>query len=409
MSLVSAALASGATFAPERLREPHEAIAAYLRAVDIAAPQSQCVDIAAAAGRLLSRDIVSASAHPVRATATMDGFALRAAGPRVRRIASEAGLGSVPARSIAAGQAMRVAARGVLPEGADTVAPLEDVDVRGDEVALRLPVCAGDCVTAAGADIRAGETLLEAGRRIGGAELAVLATLGIVDVPVYRRPVVAIVSTGGEPKRHAIAAILSALGCRPVHLGSADDASALRAALGLALASADAVAVVGGTSVGERDLTARVIDGFGNPGVVVHGLRVKPGKPTVFGGAAGKPVIGLPGNPVSALMIADAVAGPLFRRLTGALPCAIPAYDAVATVDFVGRDGWTWYVPAVLEETERGLSAKPLSLTSSHASLLARAHGYVVLGETHSRIEAGTSVRVVPFAAGGRSAAPRSR
>jgi molybdopterin biosynthesis enzyme len=150
-------------------------------------------------------------------------------------------------------------------------------------------------------------------------------------------------------------------------------------------------------------LTPDAIEALGEPGVIVHGLRVKPGKPTVLAAIGRQPVIGLPGNPASSLMILEAIVAPVFVALTGAVPRIPMHYDAVAAVDFKGRAGWTWYVPAALErDPVRGLIARPLELRSSHTSLLARAHGYVVLGEMNSRIAAGERIAVHPFSSGGR-------
>lgn len=412
----SATLPIGATFEAAKMLEPNDAIAEYLKRLRPRAPESEVVGLTAVSGRILARDVVSAGDYPACARSTMDGFAIRAEGPRVRRIAGESRAGSLPACAISPADAMRVSARAVLPNGADTVVPIEDVEERGGEIVLRSAAHEGEFVTGRGADMRSGEVVLKAGRRAGGPELGVLAALGAVDIPVYRKPRVAIASTGDElvdpserpaagqerdSNRYAVAATLAALGCRPIHLPHAvDSPTSLRSTIRAALARADAVVVIGGTSVGDRDLTPEVIDGIGRPGVIVHGLRVKPGKPTVLAAIGDKPVIGLPGNPASALMIAEAVVAPIFRRLTGATQSAVSSYEAVAAADFVGGDGWTWYVPAALEETERGLTATPLSLRSSHASLLARAHGYAILTDRESRIAAGRHLRIRPFAAG---------
>jgi molybdopterin molybdotransferase len=167
---------------------------------------------------------------------------------------------------------------------------------------------------------------------------------------------------------------------------------------------ADAVALTGGSSVGVRDLTPRVIDGLGAPGVIVHGLRVKPGKPTVFAMLDGKPVIGLPGNPASSLMILEAVAAPIFARLAG--EAAVPSAEiaAVAERPFTARPGWTWFVPAEIRYVEGRALAAPLILRSAHTSLLARAHGYVVVGPERTTIPAGDPVVVRRFSGGGRTA-----
>jgi molybdopterin molybdotransferase len=267
--------------------------------------------------------------------------------------------------------------------------------------------------------MRPGDCVLDAGRRIGGPELAVLATLGIVDVPVFRRPRVAIVSTGDElvdasqqpgrgqvrdSNRWALAASLIALGCVPVQRPVAlDTPEALAEALRSALEGNDAVVLTGGSSVGVRDLTPRVIDGLGKPGVIVHGLRVKPGKPTVFAMLDGKPVIGLPGNPASSLMILEAVAAPIFSRLAGESATPEAAIAAIAERPFAGRQGWTWFVPAEIRYEDGRALASPLVLRSAHTSLLARAHGYVVIGPDNATIPAGEPVSVRRFSGGGRS------
>ncbi len=391
---------------------------AYLSRVTPERPHVETVSLEEAFGRVLARDVVADDAYPSHARSTMDGFAVVAGGAK-QRIVGEIRMGHAPPRAIAAGETLRIPTGGALPDGADAVVPIEDVAVSGNDVEIAVAVVPGENVTPRGADLRAGEIALPAGRRIGGPELAVLATVGAVEVPVYARPVVAIASTGDElvdprfkpalgqvrdSNRFALAGALTALGCRALHLPRADDTrESLDAVLREGLSRADAVVLTGGSSVGERDLTPDAIDALGAPGVIVHGLRVKPGKPTVLAAIGSKPVIGLPGNPASSLMILEAIVAPVFVALTGAERQLPLGYDAVAAVDFKSREGWTWYVPAALErDPARGLLARPLPLRSSHASLLARAHGYVVLGETQSRIAAGERVTVYPFSSGGR-------
>jgi molybdopterin molybdotransferase len=332
-------------------------------------------------------------------------------------------MGHAPPSALGAGEAMRIPTGGVVPDGADSVAPVEDtVESENAGAPVVVPndlLEAGENVTPAGSDMHPGDVVLEAGRRIGGPELAVLATLGIVDVPVYRRPRVAIISTGDElvdaaqtpgrgqvrdSNRWALAGSLIALGCAPVQRPVAiDTPEALEQAVRDALAAADAVVLTGGSSVGVRDLTPRVIDAIGKPGVIVHGLRVKPGKPTVFAMLDGKPVIGLPGNPASSLMILEAVAAPIFSRLAG--EAIAPNRDVGAIVErpFSARAGWTWFVPAELRIAGGRISVAPLLLRSAQTSLLARAHGYVTVGPDRPEIAVGETVVVHRFSGGGRS------
>jgi molybdenum cofactor synthesis domain-containing protein len=404
------ALRPGATFETERLLAPDEALEEYFAAVDVRPRGSEHVALEAAFGRILARDAVAEHPYPADDRSTMDGFAVRSAdGTAPRRITGAIRMGAAPPGPLHPGEAMRIPTGGVLPPGADAVLPVEDAAERdGELIAVEAPAPRA-YFTPRGDDMAPGDVVLRAGRRIGAAELSVLATLGETAVEVYRRPLVAVVSTGDElvdasglpgtgqvrdSNRWAIAGGLAALGCDVVHLPRAvDEVAAIRAGIAEGLRIADAVVLTGGSSVGARDHVPAAIDGLGAPGVVVHGLRVKPGKPTVLAAVGTQPVIGLPGNPTSALTILDAIASDVFRALTGQTELRRATVAATAAEAFPGRSGWTWYVPAVLD----GAAARPLALRSSHTSLLARADGYVVVGPRHPGIAAGEPVTVVRY------------
>ena len=413
-------LKPGEGFDVEALLTPEQARTTYFDAVTLPAPGIERVRLADATGRILAADAVADALYPADPRATMDGFAVVAAdGRAARRVTGEVRMGHAPPSALRPGEAMRIPTGGVVPAGADAVVPIEDTVDSGSSVVPNEDLEAGENVTPAGSDMRPGDRILAAGRRIGGPELAVLATLGIAEVPVYRRPRVAIVSTGDElvdpaarpgtgqvrdSNRWAIAGSLIALGCEPVQRPVAlDTAEALADALRTALDAADAVVLSGGSSVGVRDLTPRVINQLGRPGVIVHGLRVKPGKPTVFAMLAGKPVIGLPGNPASSLMILEAVAAPIFSRLAGEAAPFRATVEATAAAPFAGRAGWTWFVPVELQYAEGTVTAAQMPLHSANTSLLARAHGYVVLGPERVTIPAGAPVTVNRFSGGGRN------
>jgi molybdenum cofactor synthesis domain-containing protein len=258
-----------------------------------------------------------------------------------------------------------------------------------------------------------GDVVLGAGRRIGAAELSVLATLGQAEVAVFRRPRIAVVSTGDElidpaaqpgigqirdSNRWAIAGGLAALGCDVLHLARAgDEVETVAERIAEGLERADAVVLTGGSSVGVRDQVPAAIDRLGPPGIVVHGIKVKPGKPTVLAAIGARPVIGLPGNPTSALTILEAIASHVVRALTGETAARRSTVSALAAAPFEGRAGWTWYVPAVIE----GGAARPLVLRSSHTSLLARADGYVVVGPENARIETGEPLELIRYGGAG--------
>ncbi len=413
-------LKPGEGFDVEQLHTPAGALAAYFAAVTVAPPGVERVALADSAGRILAEDAVARADYPADPRSTMDGYAIAAGAGPAWRITGDIRMGHAPPGSIGPGEAMRIPTGGVLPPGADAVMPIEDAREHGETVRTDETFAPGENVTPPGSDMRPGDRILEAGRRIGGPELAVLATLGIVDVPVFRRPRVAIVSTGDElvdaaaqpgpgqirdSNRWALAGSLLALGCLPLQRPVAlDTPEALHEALRAALDAADAVVLTGGSSVGVRDLTPRTIDALGTPGVIVHGLRVKPGKPTVFAMLEGKPVIGLPGNPGSSLMILEAVAAPIFSRLAGEATVPHAEIAAIAARAFTAAPGWTWYVPAEVAHVDGRVTATPLLLRSAHTSLLARAHGYVVVGPETGAIAAGEPVTVRRFSGGGRVA-----
>jgi molybdopterin molybdotransferase len=401
-------------FQPDALLAPAQALTLYFSAAQLHAPRSERVALVDAYGRILAQDIRADADYPAFPRSAMDGFAVRSADAAATlRIVGEIAMGRPWQGSLPEGAALRIPTGGVLPPGADAVVPIEDALVEGGTVRFSSALAPGDCVTPAASDMRAGETMLAARRRIGGAELGVLATLGVTRVAVFARPVFGVVSSGDElvppdrvpvpgeirdSNRYAVAGVLAALGAAVRHFPIArDEHDALREITQAALAECDGVIVTGGSSVGERDLTPRIIAGLGRPGVIVHGLRVKPGKPTVLAAIDGKPVIGLPGNPTSALTILEAVAAPIIAALTGAATMSAREVEAELGGPIRKRAGWTWYVPVRLDEAVAPAIAYPLELRSSAVGLLARASGFLVLGEGIETLAAGAQVRVRRF------------
>ncbi len=392
------------------LLPPDEAMERFFASCVLPVPLVETVALAQARLRILASDVVASEPLPDAPRSTMDGFAIRAAAaPSSLRIVGEVRMGERAARVVGAGEAMRVPTGGVLPLGTDAVVRIEDACVEGERVTVSHRVESGACSVPRGADVRAGEHLLSSGRRIGAPELAVLASLGVAAVPVYRQPLVGVISSGDElvapsqapregevrdSNRYAIAASLEALGARVRHYATVrDDRGALHEELRSALRACDAVVVSGGSSVGAQDRTPETVDALGEPGAIVHGLRVRPGKPTLLGAVGSKPVIGLPGNPLSALLVLEAVAAPIFTRLAG---------TSIAYAEREGRlaeplhvpEGWTWHVPALLD----GDMVRPLPVHSFATSLAARASGYIVAVGTRA---AGDRVRLRRFLCGG--------
>ena len=396
------------------LLSPDEAHARFIAQVSPRVCETEHVALDDASGRILAQIIRADRDYPDAPRSAMDGFALLADEQSfVRNLVGEVPMGGVLGLMLGRTQCARIPTGGVLPLGADAVIPKEDVDEQAGEIRLRARVVVGENITPQGSDMRADEIMLQVGRRLGIAEVGLLATLGIVAVPVFRRPVFGVLSSGDElvepatvpgpgqirdSNRFAIAAALRAMGCEAVHLPSVPDHDgALEAAMRDALPAVDGLVISGGSSVGERDRTPAAMSALGAPGLLVHGLRIKPGKPTVLAAVGAKPIIGLPGNPTSALLVLDAVVAPLLVRMIGA---SLQRFKISARLSapLRGRPGWTWYAPVLLEDEPGGLMAHPLDLRSSHVSLAARASGYVTVV---TPLESGAKVEVAGFLGGG--------
>ncbi|MBV8530772.1 MAG: molybdopterin molybdotransferase MoeA [Candidatus Eremiobacteraeota bacterium] len=403
-------------FAVERLLPPQQAVVAFFSRVTIAPLKTERVSLDDASGRVLAEGVVADVDYPREPRSLMDGFALQArATPGEFAIIDDVHMGRAPRIHVTSRTASRIPTGGLLPDGADAVVPRENVSVDGDTLTVRAEVAAGESVAEAGADMRRGETVLRAPRRIRAAEIGVLATLGVTSVCVYRRPVVAVFSSGDElvdpaarplpgeirdSNRYAIAASLGAMGTIPRHYPTLrDEAPEFESALEAALAECDALVITGGSSVGERDRLPGAVAKIANPGIVVHGLRVKPGKPTLFGAHGGKPILGLPGNPTSALLMLEAVASPIVAALGGA-PISSSLLQARLAEPARSRAGWTWYAPVRLTDDGGVPWAHPLALRSFSVSLTARADGYVIMNELDEEWPAGTPVTVHRFLGG---------
>ena len=337
-----------------------------------------------AVGRVLTESPVSPQDLPDFVRSTVDGFAVQAADtygatpglPAFLPLIGEVPMGTEASLSLEMGEAALVHTGGMIPDGADAVVMVENTQqVDQSSIEILKPVAEGENAIQVGEDIRAGTAILPAGHRLRPQDIGGLLALGIVTVEVAVPPTVAIISTGDEvvppdqPTRpgqvrdinsYTLAALVERAGGRPLLMGIiADQLEALLAAARRAQQNADIVVISAGSSVSYRDMTSEVIVQLGAPGVLVHGLSVRPGKPTIVALCDGVPVIGLPGNPVSAMVIFDLVVMPLIEQFLGASTAAKTRVQArlarnIASVtgreDFVQvqleeRDGQTWAVP----------------------------------------------------------------
>jgi molybdopterin molybdotransferase len=352
----------------------------------------------------------------------MDGFAVRAAdtrgaspsAPAYLRLSGEVLMGTVPAGSVGEREAMRIHTGAMLPPGADAVVMVEETNLHGEEVEVLAAVAPGEDVLPAGEDIRAGATAFEAGTRIDVAMLGGLAALGLAQLSVWVRPRVAILSTGDEvipieraPRAaqvrdvnaYTVAATVEAAGGETVPGGIVpDDAALLTARAAEALSGADALIVSAGSSVSHRDVTAAAIGRLGPPGILVHGIAIRPGKPTIGAVCSGKPVVGLPGNPASAVVVAWRIVRPLVRSLGGERNVGTRCegtLDAVLTLDLPSRPGREEYVPCRLDYGEDPPRATPIFGESNLIFTLVRSDGLAIVPLDRSGLHAGERVRVI--------------
>ncbi|NLC50919.1 MAG: molybdopterin molybdotransferase MoeA, partial [Firmicutes bacterium] len=344
--------------------------------------RSEIVSLEQALGRVAAKDVYSPEAAPPFNRSTMDGFAVRASDtfgatesmPAFLSLAGEILMGEAPPRRLEPGEAMAIATGGMLPEGADTVLMVEYAEKLGaDEIAAYKPVVPGENILRRGEDYEKGEKILPSGQRLRPQDLGALAGLGIREIEVNLPPQVAIVSTGDElvtPEKTpapgqirdinslTLSSLVKKTGGVAHRMGIvADRREALREALEQALKKADLVVISGGSSVGVRDVTARVIEELEGGDLFFHGVSMRPGKPLIFGISCGKPVFGLSGNPVSAMIGFQLFVAPAINKMQGLPP--LEEYPRIVEARLSRRlasaSGREDFVRVKLERTKEGL------------------------------------------------------
>ena len=379
-----------------------------------------------AVGRVLACDVRSPVDLPDFPRATMDGYALRASDsfgaseaiPAYLDVVGQVPMGAAPEFSVGRGEAARILTGGMVPEGADAVVMEEFTSAPDAEtLEVRRPAAVGENVLGVSDDMKKDELILRAGARLRSQDVGALAGVGVTSVEVHRRPRVAILPTGDElvdpretPRagqvrdinRFSLAAGVVEAGGEPETEDILpDDLAIIKGRLHQAVSHADVVLISGGSSMGLRDYTVEAIDSLGEPGVLVHGISVKPGKPTIIGRVVrdgeDKAVIGIPGHPVSALMIFHAFVRPVIRQLSGEVArtgAEIEGLTAILSRNVASAPGREDLVRVALEEGENGRVAHPLMGNSAMISTMTKADGYITIPLEAEGLREGAQVRV---------------
>lgn len=375
--------------------------------------------------RVTAQEIVSPEDLPPQARATMDGYAVRAHDtfgasgsiPAVLRVVGRVIMGVLPDWPIAVGQAAEIPTGGFLPARADAVVMVEYSNrLDADTVEISRPVTPGENVLHRAEDVARGQVVVPQGKRLRPHDLGMLAGLGVLEVFVGRKPTVAVISTGDEivpvsqhpgpgqirdVNGHALRALAGSTGasistCEIVR----DEPALLTAVLNRVLPQADVIVVSGGSSVGQSDHIATVVGGCPGAEILVHGVAVSPGKPTLLARIQGRPVLGLPGHPVSALVVAQVFLVPFLRYLEGETLDREPAgrpRRAILASSVPSVPGREEYVRVTLERHGQGWRAKPVFGKSGMLSTLVKADGFFTIPLHAEGLAGGETVTVYLF------------
>jgi len=358
------------------------------------------VSLMEAYSRILAEDIIAPIDVPHFRRSTMDGYAVRAEdtfgasedNPKKLKLVNKIEIGELAKVKVGFGEAVEVSTGSMVPEGANAVLMLEHAEKINNEIIVFKATSPGENIIEVGFDIKKGEKILFKGEFLSARKLGILASLGIPRVKVYRKPKVAIISTGCEllsPGNQlkpgkiydinstTISASVVECGGIPNFLGIfADKYEDIRKVVSSALSNYDIVILSGGTSVGVTDIVREVINGLGEPGIIIDGVRIKPGKPTIVGVVKRKPIFCLPGHPMSSLMTFHIFVAPVIRGFSGMpnlKPKIVKAELAVRVIPASGRIN---FIPVKLIRENGKLKAYPILKGSSAITSLAKADGY---------------------------------
>lgn len=385
---------------------------------------SEVVNIQNSLGRVLAEDVISSVDLPGFNRSTMDGFAVKAkdtfgassSSPAYLNLLGEVKMGELASIGIASGETIRVSTGSMLPEGADAVVMIEYAELMDEKtIEITRHVAPGDNIIRYNEDIAKGNIILHKGHIIRPQDIGALAGIGILSVNVVEQPRIAIISSGDEiippdqtPKLGQIRDInsysLSALAIKhggiPISIGIVkDDYQMLRSKIIESLENAQVAIISGGSSVGTRDITIDVIRSLENAEILVHGISIKPGKPTIFAKVGDKFIFGLPGNPVSVMVTFNLFVGYMIRLLSGAEQ---KPWEPLSIRAKLGRNvsstpGTEEYICAVLTKTDNAIIAEPILGKSAMISMMVNADGLIKIPQDVEGLEAGTEVDLFIF------------
>ncbi len=391
-----------------------------------ALPPEIMVELDSSYKRVLSRDVFSPEDLPQFSRSTVDGFAVISSDtfgaaeslPAYLNIAGEILMGEEPNFEIVKGKAAKIATGGMLPMGADAIVMVEHAQIIDENmIEVMGPVAPGENVIHKGEDIKKGEIIFKRGHKLRPQDVGALAGLGITRIFVYETPKVSIISTGDEvvsPGKQLrtgqirdinsfnLTGLIIEAGGNPVNLGIFKDKyEALRDAVDKSLRDSDMVLITGGSSVGTKDMTAKVINDMGKPGVLFHGVSIKPGKPMIGGFVNNKPVFGLPGHPAAITVCFQQFIEPVLKKLSGisdkTFASRRPVVFAKIARNIASSSGREDHVRVALEERDGEIWANPILGKSGLITTLVKADGIVVIPLRKLGLEEGEVVEVRLF------------
>lgn len=398
------------------VKTPEEVLALIEKEFVPLSQREETVPVGLAIGRVLASDIAAGEYVPDFDRSTVDGYAVRASDtfgcsdaiPAILPMVGEVLMGEGAAFSLEPETCAAVPTGGAVPQGADSVVMLEYTEDYGDgTIGIAKPAAPGQNMIFRGDDVYPGKVILRKGRVLGSQDIGALAAIGRVEVPVVRKLTVGVISTGDElvsPEVHPgpgqvrdvnspmLEAMLTVFGAEVIHYGIVRDEEALlREKVTQAVSECDAVLLSGGSSVGVKDAACRIIESMGS--LLLHGIAIKPGKPTILGKAGNKPLVGLPGHPVAAYFITKLFVLPLLGRLMGR---DMTAYSVTAriTESVSANHGRAQYHCCHLETRDGELWAYPIRGKSGLITTLAGADGYFCISRDCEGLPQGAQVQV---------------